>query len=175
MTLRRFLKKITPDPQRLQDRWFLRPFSTSLGDPRYWTLSRRGVTYAFGIGLFICFIPAPVHLALACTLAVVFGLNIPVAAGSTFLLNPFTAVPAYYFAYRVGAALLHVPRQRFHFVPSWHWLTHELAPVWPPFILGCLVCGIVAGFVGWLSLEILWRWQVRRRYRLRHQSPARAA
>jgi uncharacterized protein (DUF2062 family) len=166
---RRLLKKIIPDPQRLQGRWFLRPFGTRLGDPRLWTLSRRGVTYAFGVGLAICFIPLPVHLALACTIAVACGLNIPVAAGTTFLLNPFTAVPVYYFAYRVGAALLHVPRQHFHFVPSWRWFAHELAPVWPPFVLGCLVCGLVAGFIGWLALELAWRRQVTRSYRLRHQ------
>ncbi len=167
MSLRPLLKKITPDPQALQDRWFLRPFRSNLADPRFWTLNRRGVTYAFGIGLAICFIPAPVHMALACTLAVIFGLNIPVAAGSTLLLNPFTAVPAYYFAYRVGAALLHTPHQHFHFTLNRHWLT-QLAPVWPALLLGCLVCGIVAGFVGWLSLDSLWRWQVRRRYRQRH-------
>jgi len=33
-------------------------------------------------------------------------------------------------AYRVGAALLHVPRQHFKFVPNWHWFGHSLAPVW---------------------------------------------
>ena len=153
-------EEIHSRPAELQDRWFLRPFGTRLADPQLWTLHRRGVTSAFGVGLAICFIPLPVHLALACTIAVICGLNIPVTAGTTFLLNPFTMVPVYYFAYRVGAALLHVPRQHFHFVPSWHWFAHELAPVWPPFVLGCLVCAIVTGFTGWLALELLWRWQV---------------
>ncbi len=154
----------------LQGRWFLRPFGTRLADPRLWTLSRRGVTYAFGLGLAISFIPLPVHLLLACALGVAFGLNIPVAAGTTFFVNPFTIVPVYYFAYRVGAALLHSPRQHFHFAPHLRWFTHELTPVWRPFVLGCLVCGVVAGFVGWLVLELVWRWQVMSRYRTRHQA-----
>jgi uncharacterized protein (DUF2062 family) len=171
---RSLLRKFTPDPQKLQGRWFLRPFRTRLGDPRLWTLSRRGVTYAFGVGLAICFIPLPVHLALACAIAVACGLNLPVAAGTTFLLNPFTAVPVYYFCYRVGAALLHVPRQHFHFVPSWRWFARELTPVWPSFVLGCLACAIVAGFTGWLALELVWRWQVTSRYRTRHQVRADA-
>jgi len=65
------------------------------------------------------------------------------------------------------AALLPVPRHRFHFVANWHWFEHELAPVWKPFLLGCLVCAIVAACLGWLTLEALWRWQVLARYRAR--------
>jgi len=52
-------------------------------------------------GLAICFVPLPVHLLLATSVAVIWRLNIPVICGTTFLLNPFTAVPAYYLAYRV--------------------------------------------------------------------------
>jgi uncharacterized protein len=167
---RRLLQKFLPDPQRLRDRWFLRPFESRLGDPRLWTLTRRGVTYAFGLGLAICFVPLPVHLLLACAVSVACGLNIPVAAGTTFLLNPFTAVPVYYFAYRIGAALLRLPRQHFHFVPHWRWFTHELIPVWRPFVLGCLVCAVVTGLLGFVLLELFWRWQVTSRYRTRHRA-----
>src|SRR5919108_3735038 len=108
---RQLLKRLVHTPQTLRGRWFLRPFGARLGDPMLWTLHRRGVTYAFGVGLAICFVPLPVHTLLACTIAVIWRLNIPVAVGPTLLLNPFTAVPAYYLAYRVGAALLHTPPQ----------------------------------------------------------------
>ena len=111
-------------------------------------------------------------MLLACTIAVLCRLNIPVAAAATFVVNPFTIVPLYYFAYRVGATLLHEPRHRFHFVPSLHWLRHGLTPVWKPFFLGCLLCGILVGLLGWFTLEWIWRWQVRRRYRLRRETQA---
>jgi uncharacterized protein len=169
---RRLLKKIIPDPASLKGRWFLRPFGDRLVDPQLWTLHRRGVTYAFGLGLAISFIPFPGHMLLACMLGVLFRLNIPVACAATFVVNPFTIVPLYYCAYRVGAALLQEPRHHFHFVPSLHWLRHGLTPVWRPFFLGCLVCGIVTGVLGWLILEWIWRWQVRSRYRARHQTQA---
>src|SRR6266446_3733833 len=104
---RRLLKRLIPDPNTLRERWYLRPFGARLADPLLWTLHRRGVTHAFGAGLAICFVPLPVHLLLATSVAVIWRLNIPVICGTTFLLNPFTAVPAYYLAYRVGAALLH--------------------------------------------------------------------
>ena len=169
---RQLLKRIVPAPHTLHGRWFLRPFGARLTDPLLWTLHRRGVTYAFGAGLAICFVPLPVHTLLACTIAVIWRLNIPVAVGTTLLLNPFTAVPAYYLAYRLGAALLQVPPQHFHFVASWSWLGHSLAPVWQPFITGCICCALLAGFIGWLSLEILWRWHVTSRYRTRHGTQA---
>jgi uncharacterized protein (DUF2062 family) len=170
--LRERLQNIIPDPHTLRERWFLRPFGARLTNPQLWTLHRRGVTAAFGAGLVICFVPLPVHLLLAGTIAVIWRLNIPVICGTTLLLNPFTAVPAYYLAYRVGAALLHLPPQHFHFVPSWHWFRYGLAPVWEPFVAGCLACGVLAGLIGWLSLELIWRWQVTSRYRGRRDTQA---
>ena len=42
-----------------------------------------------------------------------------------------------------------------------------LGPIWKPFLIGCLVCSIVAGVLGWGLLELFWRYNVRRRYRTR--------
>jgi uncharacterized protein (DUF2062 family) len=165
---RRLLQKILPAQQTLRDRWFVQLFGERLADRKLWTLQRRGVTYAFGAGLAICFVPLPVHLLLACTIAVIWRLNLPVICGTTFLVNPFTAVPVYYLAYRVGAALLHLPRQHFKFHPTLEWFRHGLVPVWRPFVTGCLACAVVFGLLGWLVLEIIWRWQVTSRYRARH-------
>ena len=167
---RRLLKRITPAPEVLREHWFLRLFGERLADPQLWTLHRRGVTYAFGAGLAICFVPLPVHLLLAGTIAMIWRLNIPVICGTTFLLNPFTAVPVYYAAYRLGAALLHEPRRHFSFHPSWDSLQQSLAPVWEPFIAGCVVCALLCGVLGWLALEMVWRWHVTSRYRSRHAS-----
>ena len=165
---RRLLKRLIPARHSLQDRWFLRPFGDRIADPQLWTLNRRGVTCAFGVGLAICFVPLPVHLLTACTLAVVWRLNIPVVCGTTFLVNPFTAVPVYYLAYQVGAALLHWPRHHFRFHPTWEWFRYGLAPVWQPFVVGCIACAVVFGVLGWMALELLWRWHVTSRYRARH-------
>ena len=135
---RRLLKKLFPAPHSLRGRWFLRPFGERIADPLLWTLHRRGVTYAFGAGLAICFMPLPVHLLLACSIAVIWRLNIPVICGTTFIVNPFTAVPVYYIAYRVGAALLRTAAAALQ-VPArrWDWFRHGLVPVWKPFVVGC--------------------------------------
>lgn len=168
---RRLLKKITPHPTKLQSRWFLRIFGHRVTNPRLWSLQRRSVTQAFGIGLAICFIPLPVHLPLAVLIAIVRQINVATIVGTVCLVNPFTVVPVFYSAYRVGAAALGLPVEKFDFQLSFGWLEHGLGPVWKPFLLGCLLCSIVAGLTGRIGLDLFWRWQVRRqRYGNRRDS-----
>jgi uncharacterized protein (DUF2062 family) len=62
---------------------------------------------------------------------------------------------------------MHLPRQHFRFVPTIGWFRHGLLPVWKPFLLGCAVCALVTGLLGWLLVEALWRWRVHVRYRRR--------
>jgi uncharacterized protein (DUF2062 family) len=128
------------------------------------------VTTAFGAGLAICFIPLPVHLPLAGLIAVACRLNVPAIIATVLLVNPLTMVPVYYLAYRVGAALVGVEPQSFAFEPSWDWLQNGLGPVWKPFLIGCIACAILAGVLGWMGLELVWRWRVKSRYRTRHQA-----
>jgi uncharacterized protein (DUF2062 family) len=173
---RRLLKKLTPSASALRDRWFVRIFGERIADPRLWGLQRRAVTAAFGAGLAICFIPLPVHMIVAGIAAVLWRLNLPAIYGTIFLVNPITAVPVYYLAYRVGAALLGVSAQSFPHGPafalSWEWLQNGFGPLWKPFLLGCVACAILAGLLGWLGLELIWRWRVTSRYRARHEATA---
>jgi uncharacterized protein (DUF2062 family) len=169
---RRLLKKICPSPGALQKRWYLRLFGDRIADPRLWTLHRRAVTTAFGAGLAICFIPLPVHMLVAGLIAITLRLNLPAIYGATFLMNPLTCVPAYYTAYRVGSTLMGTEPGTFQFRPSWAWFQTSLQPVWKPFLLGCVTCAVITGLLGWLVLELVWRWHVTTRYRTRHEASA---
>jgi uncharacterized protein len=165
---RRLLKKICPSPGVLQKRWYLRPFGDRIADPRIWALHRRAVTTAFGVGLAIAFIPLPVHMVVAGVVAIACRINFAAIYGATLLVNPLTCVPVYYTAYRVGTTLLGISPEGFHFHPTWEWFQTSLEPVWKPFLLGCTACAVVAGLLGWLVLELIWRWRVTARYRARH-------
>lgn len=170
---RQLLKRFARRPVALSTKWYLRAFSAHLADPRLWCLQRRSVTGAFGAGLAICFVPLPVHLPLVAAAAIVWRLNIPVALTTVWVVNPITMVPIYYVAYRVGAALTGVPAHAFWFRPSWDWLQHGLGPLWHPFLIGCLACAMLSGVLGWLALELLWRWRVlTRRARMRRPTTA---
>jgi len=167
---RRLLKKITPRPEKLQNRWFLKLFGSRIADPRLWSLQRRTVAPAFGAGLAICFIPLPIHIPVAAMVAIFCRMNVPTIIGTVFLVNPLTVVPVFYTAYRIGCAVLNVEPQRFKFQFSFEWLPYGLGPMWEPFLLGCLICAVLASLTGWIGLELVWRWQVRSKYRARRLS-----
>src|SRR5262245_42805815 len=146
---RRLLKKITPHPAKLQNRWFVKVFGSRITDPRLWCLQRRAVTSAFAAGLAICFIPLPVHLPLAVLVAIVARINVPTIVATVFLVNPLTVVPVFYGAYRVGNAVLGLEPQRFSFKFDFDWLQYGLGPIWEPFLVGCLICSALSALVGW--------------------------
>jgi len=165
---RSFLKKITPHPRKLQKQWFVRIFGSRIAHPGLWSLQRRAVTGAFAAGLAISFVPLPIHLFLGALVALVWRLNIPTIALTLLVVNPITALPIYYVAYRVGAAALNHPVKRFAFELSFDWLQRGLGPIWKPFLVGCVICATLAATLGWVALEALWRWRVRYKYRKRH-------
>jgi uncharacterized protein len=154
------LKKLTPRVHALRDKWYLRAFRSQLADPRLWRLQRRSVTNAFAAGLAIMFVPLPVHLPLAAFIAISWRLNIPTIIATVFIVNPFTMVPIYYAAYRIGAALLRVHARPFGFRLSWDWLQHGLGPMWKAFLVGCLASAIICSLLGWAVLGLLWRLHV---------------
>lgn len=164
---RRILRKLSSKVDSVRDRWYLRPFGDRLSDPRLWSVQRRSVTGAFAAGLAICFVPLPVHTPLCLLVAVLARLNVPVILATVWLVNPFTVVPVYYFAYRLGVLLLGWHVRPFRFELSWSWLQFGLGPLWKPFLLGCLVAALLCSILGWFGLEALWRARVRHRFRTR--------
>ncbi|HKE96007.1 MAG TPA: DUF2062 domain-containing protein, partial [Povalibacter sp.] len=67
-----------------------------------------------------------------------------------------TIVPLYLFAYWVGCLLLGLHAKHLHFELSWHWLSTGLLPVWKPFLLGCLVMGVLTALCGYVLLAGIW-------------------
>jgi uncharacterized protein len=153
---RRLFKPLSRQRHRWKERWFMRPFRLLLEHPVYWSLNRRNVSRAFALGLFLAFVPLPVHMLLAAVLAIAFRLNVPAAVMGTFLTNPLTIVPLYVSAYWLGCTLLGVHERAFHFELSWHWLGTGLLPVWKPFLLGCLVLGTLTATLGYIILAGIW-------------------
>jgi uncharacterized protein (DUF2062 family) len=165
--LRNTIRQLGRKAQSLRDAWYARPFAHVFMDARLWSMQRRGITAAFGVGLSICFVPLPVHIPLALMLAMLLRLNVPVLLGTVFIVNPLTVVPIYFLAYITGRTLLGESPGSFHFMLSWEWLQTGLGPMWRPFLLGCVVCAMAFGIVGWLLLDRVWRWRVRQKYRTR--------
>ena len=169
---RRFIKKYMPNERALKDNKYLQIFGKHILAPNLWHLNKRSVSGAFSIGLFCAFIPVPFQMVLAAAIALVAKVNLPVSAAMVWITNPLTMPPIFYFSYLVGTWVLDTPVTDMEFALSIDWLQNELSVIWQPFLLGCLICGIVAATVGNILVRLVWRylvlqnWQKRKNDRL---------
>jgi uncharacterized protein (DUF2062 family) len=168
---RRLFKPLSRQRHVWKERWFMRPFRLLLENSAYWSLNRRNVTRAVALGLFIAWIPLPVHIPLAAVLALLLRLNVPAAVSATLITNPFTIVPLFYFAYWVGCRTLQLPLSRFSFELTWDWISTGLMPIWKPFLLGCLIMGSFTAVMGYIVLGGAWHLTLLLRYHRRKGSP----
>jgi uncharacterized protein (DUF2062 family) len=165
---RQLFVKFRPVAEKLRGSWYFRVLGPKITDPRLWGVNRRAITTAFGAAVAICFIPVPPHLIIGLVAAMIWHLNVPTMVGTLLLFNLFTAPLFYLIAYKVGALLLHHRASpKFHFEVSWAWLQSGLGATWKPFLLGCLVCSVVCGYLAYRALELLLRNNLRTRWRKR--------
>ena len=115
---------------------------------------------AFFVGLFVAVMPIPGQTILAAAMAIWLRCNLPLSVVIVFITNPVTMAPIFFLAYKVGSLVMNTPLQDIEFALSFHWLANGLSAVWKPFLLGCLICGLSAGSLGYFVINMLWRWQV---------------
>jgi len=154
---RKFLKRIMPDHKTMRDHPHLQKFGQRLAEPKIWHLNRRSVAGGVALGLFIGFMPVLGQVLIAAALAILFRVNLPIAAMGVWITNPLTIAPIYYFTYKVGAWILQIPVGHYAFEMSWEWFTDEFLMIWQPLILGSLICGVIAAVAGIIFVRLAWR------------------
>lgn len=143
-------------------------------DPNLWHLNRHSASGAFGIGLFFAFWPVPFQMWLSAFAAIPLRVNLPLSIATVWLTNPLTMPPIFYGAYKVGAWVLGTDVGEFEFQLSWEWLMGSVNTIGPVFLLGCMICSVVFGSLGYATMNFLWRrsviksWQARRAKRQCH-------
>jgi uncharacterized protein (DUF2062 family) len=174
---KKFFKKWLPDSQKIRDSKYLRILGPLSHNPNLWHLNRYSVATAFSIGFFCAWIPLPMHMLLAALLAVLFRANLPLAVSLVWVVNPITMVPLFFFAYELGAKLLGIPIQHFHFEMSFEWLLESMHIYAEPLGLGCLVLGTLNALLGNIFVRVVWRHQVVKHWKQRQlkrlESPAK--
>lgn len=164
---RTFIKRYLPSPTSLARQRSLGILGSAISDPELWHLNRRSVSTACAVGLFLAFFPFPTQMLLAAATAVVLRCNLPLSVALVWITNPITIPPMFYFTYRVGAWLLDMPAQVEGIELSIDWLVTQAGRVWKPLLLGCLLCGCIAGSTGYFLSAWLWRRQVIQRWERR--------
>ena len=171
---KKFINKFLPDHKTIREQKFLKLFGSMFQDPNLWHLNRHSASGAFGIGLFFAFWPVPFQMWLSAFAAIPLRVNLPLSIATVWLTNPMTMPPIFYGAYKVGAWVLGTDVGEFEFQLSWEWLMGSVNTIGPVFLLGCMICSVVFGSLGYATMNFLWRrsviksWQARRAKRQCH-------
>ena len=161
------LKHWIPKRDQLAKNRSLQVLGDWIHDDNLWHLNRRSASLAVFIGIFVAFLPIPGQMIAAALLAVLLHCNLPIAVALVWITNPVTMPAIYYGSYKLGAFLLDVPARAVDFSLSWEATLQTLAGIWQPLLLGCLVCGIFFGSIGYGFILITWRLHVVRRWQER--------
>ena len=164
---RQTLKSFLPSPAKMRRSGTLDPLGEWVYASNLWHLNRYSASMAFFVGLFLAFMPVPGQMFLAAAGAVLLRCNLPLSVGLVWVTNPLTVPAVFFIAYRVGALLIDVPVQDVQFALTIEWFQHGLLRVWKPLLVGCLLCGLFFGSLGYFVINVLWRLRVVKQWRKR--------
>jgi len=163
-------KQYLPSAESIRRSRFVAWLGPGIQQPCLWHPSRRAVAKGVAIGAFFGLMVPVAQIPVAAAIAFFLRANLWVSATATFITNPLTFGPLYYFAYQIGVALLGVPEPataeelaaRATSVLEWlgYWfdrfLTHG-----QPLLLGLLLMAICTSVTGYFLTQLLWRVRVR--------------
>lgn len=164
-----------PHPHTITENRWLSWLGPRIKEPNLWHLNRRSVSSGVAIGILCAFIPGPIQIFMAVFLCFMVRGNLPLALGSTWISNPLTYIPIYYFCYEVGVWILGVPTDsmgnpiKIHIqgnVDDFQRLADQLLEVgWEAIgtlLLGCFVVGVICSASSFVFIRMLWRLHVYR-------------
>lgn len=182
---RKHFRKFLPTHAEITANRCVAWFGPWLKHHNLWHLHRRSVAGGIAAGLFAGLIPGPLQIIGGVILAILFRVNLPVAALTTLYTNPLTIVPLYVAAYHYGALVTLSDGQ--DAVPSaftteglsWNdWLPaliDWMVTMGKPLAVGLPLLAITLAAAGYLIADNAWKLYVclawRRRHRQRKQNP----
>ena len=153
---KKFLRRYLPHPDVITNNRWIKLLGPRLQEPSLWHINRRSCSLAVALGVFCAFIPVPFQMLITAAVAVWIRVNILIAVPMVWISNPVTMGPMFFFCYLIGAAILGVEPAGFEFELSFDWLLSELAAIWQPFLLGCLIVGLVTATAAYILVRVLW-------------------
>jgi len=180
----RWARRNMPTREQMERNRFIRPFAGRVLRSELWRFTRRSVPRGVALGLLVGIIVPFAQILFAALLSAPVRANVPLAALTTFITNPFTTPAIWVAAYWLGTLLLRVDAativapvntaieqtdlQRFL-----EWLTGATMVT----AFGLIVIAIVSASLSYLLSVWIWRWMTarkwaRRRARRAHSSAA---
>ena len=132
--------------------------------PNLFHINRASVSTSFFIGIFVAFLPIPGQTLIAAFLALLFSSNLPIAVALVWISNPLTIAPLFIFTYGVGVLLLGMEFIDFTLEFSWSWIITQGKLIWLPLLTGSFITGLVCGGLGYILINLLWKWKVQKNW-----------
>jgi uncharacterized protein (DUF2062 family) len=184
---RKLFRKYLPSHETIRQHRYVACFGPRLQHHNLWHLHRRCVAGGVAVGMFAGLIPGsnPVQFTAAALLAIAFHVNLPIAVLVTLYSNPFTIVPLYYAAFKLGqAALLRSDSDLPSIVTALEgkgyreWLSTAidwLGGVGYPLLVGLPLLALILALAGYLLVDWAWRLHVMIEWRRRRVRRAQQA
>jgi uncharacterized protein (DUF2062 family) len=164
--LHAWASKNLPTRETFERSRLLRPVMHRVLAPELWRFTRRSVPRGVALGMVTGILCPVAQIPLSALFALPLRANIPAAALTTFVTNPFTTPPIWVAAYWLGHQIL-----RFDAVASveesgWlHWIYAEAGP---STIVGLLIITAVMTVSGYALSALGWRLWIARKWKRRH-------
>ncbi len=169
MSPRDRIKKLLPSRDHMQSHSSFKWMGDWLHDPNIWHITRHSAAGGVAAGVFCAFIPFPMQIVCAVLIAIWLRFNVPIAFITTFISNPITIPPIFFFAYKFGSWLLQQPHQDLKFQFTMDWLLTTLGQIWQPLFLGCFILGTLSAAISYLIVINLWRFTIIRKWEERRK------
>ncbi len=182
--LRKYLRRVLPSHQTVRDNRYIARFGHRLQHHNLWHLHRRSVAGGVAVGLFSGLVPGsnPVQFTAGALLAIGFKVNLPLSVLVTLYSNPFTIVPLYWLAFKLGQrVLLHngsdlpafdIALEGRSYLEWLHAALQWLGSVGKPLLVGVPLLAVLLAAAGYCITDWTWRlgvkWQWLRRKRSRN-------
>ena len=174
---RKYFRKFLPDAESIKHNRYIRFFGSALHHHNLWHLNRHSVAGGVAVGMFSGLIPGPVQFVAAAIVSTIFRVNLPVAVFTTFYTNPFTIVPLYFLAYKLGAFFIgqnddNPPQHELNLwdLPLTDWISaliHWAAAMGKPLALGLILLALLLAAMGYVAVQLAWRAYIMLQWRKR--------
>lgn len=168
----RWAQRSMPTREQMEDNRFVRPFAHRVLASELWRFTRRSVPRGVALGMLVGIIIPFAQVLFAAFFSLSVRANVPVAALTTFITNPFTTPFIWALSYKVGERLLYFDAM-LHANPidsllrvtdAWQlliWITAEGKVL----ALGLVVVAVVSAAVSYLATSFTWNVWVRSKRR----------
>ena len=160
-----------PTREQMAGNRYIRPFAGKVLRSELWRFTRRSVPRGVALGLLVGIIVPFAQILFAALLSVSVRANVPIAALTTFVTNPFTTPLIWVAAYWVGGWMLRVDAativapvntaiEKTELQQFLEWLTGATMVT----AFGLVVIAVVSAALSYVASVWVWRWWTARKW-----------